>query len=115
MAKSRYGLVGLTAAVVMSALAATGGAEAADNTLKDLMKQVGRTVAGGDAKALAPLFAKTKTLAPSDPAFSGWGALADKGKAAADAGDLAAAKATCKECHDKYRGDYKKRFGSKAP
>ena len=115
MAKSRYGLVGLTAAVVMSALAATGGAEAADNTLKDLMKQVGRTVAGGAAKALAPLFAKTKTLAPSDPAFSGWGALADKGKAAADAGDLAAAKATCKECHDKYRGDYKKRFGSKAP
>lgn len=115
MSTSKARSLVLFLSVVAAGLAASGGAAAADNTLKDLMKQVGRTVAGGDAKPLAPLFAKTKTLAPSDPAFSGWGAIADKGKAAAEAGDLAAAKATCKECHDKYRSDYKTKFGSKAP
>ena len=88
-------------------------AAAADNTLKDLMKKMGGQVAAGDAKALAPIFDQTK--AKAKPEFPNWGAISDKGKAAAAAGDLAAAKATCKECHDAYRDPYKTKYGSKAP
>ena len=102
----------LTLALVLAVFAAIP-AGAADNTLKDLMKKMGGQVAAGDAKGLAPIFEQTKTK--GKPEFSNWNAIADKGKAAANAGDLAAAKATCKECHDAYRDTYKTKYGSKAP
>ena len=99
----------LTSAATLAALPA----EAADTSLKDLMKKMGGQVAAGDAKSLAPIFDQTK--AKGKPEFSNWGAIADKGKAAAAGGDLAGAKATCKECHDAYRDAYKTKYGSKAP
>lgn len=103
----------LSMAVLGATLAAAIPAGAADNTLKDLMKKMGATATSGDAKALGPIFEKTKGLAK--PEFSNWTAIADKGKAAADKGDLDGAKAACKSCHDSYRSAYKTKYGSKAP
>ena len=83
--------------------------------MKDLMKKMGATAASDDAKGLAPMMAQAKLMKPADPDFAGWDAIADKGRVAAEGGDLAAAKATCKECHTPYRDKYKAKFGSKAP
>jgi hypothetical protein len=85
-----------------------------DNTLKNLMKQMGGALTGGDAAAMVPLFEKTKALAPKDADFSGWGSIADKGRAAASGRDTDGAKAVCKQCHDAYRDKYKTKYGSKA-
>jgi soluble cytochrome b562 len=105
----------LTVALVASVVLAAGTAGAASTALKDVMKKMGAASAGEDAKALAPLLTQTITLKPNDPDFAGWDAVADKGKAAADRGDLAAAKASCKECHTQFRDKYKTKYGSKAP
>jgi hypothetical protein len=103
----------LSSSLVLSAVLAAAPADAADNALKDLMKKMGAQVASGEAKALGQVFTQTKAMGKPD--FANWGAIADKGKAAADKGDLDGAKATCKECHDAYRNDYKTKYGSKAP
>lgn len=105
----------LSAALVAAALAATVPAGAANTALKDLMKKMGATTTAGEAKPLAPIFSQTKTMKPNDPDFAGWDAISDKGKAAAEKDDLAGAKATCKDCHDKFRDKYKTKYGSKAP
>jgi soluble cytochrome b562 len=104
----------LVLAVVGAAALATVPAEAApDMALKDVMKKMNAQVLNGDAKALAPLFDATKSK--GRPEFSSWNAISDRGKAAAASGNLDGAKATCKECHDAYRNDYKQKYGSKAP
>jgi soluble cytochrome b562 len=98
------------------ALAASGVAPALaapDHALKDVMKKMNAQILNGDAKSLAPLFETTKTRAK--PEFANWNAIVDRGKSAAEAGNLDGAKATCKECHDSYRNDYKTKYGSKAP
>jgi hypothetical protein len=107
-------LVTLTLALVGAAGLATLPAQAApDTALKDMMKKMQAQVSTGDAKPLAAIFDATK--GKGKPEFSNWNAISDKGKAAADAGNMDAAKATCKECHDAYRNDYKMKYGSKAP
>ncbi len=100
---------------VAGGLAAAGTAEAANNAMKDLMKKMGAVAAGEDAKPLAPMLAQAKSMKPADPDYAAWDGIADKGKAAAEAGDLAGAKASCKECHNQYRDKYKTKHGSKAP
>ena len=108
-------LATLTVALAGAAgLALTAPAAAApDTSLKDAKKKMQAQVLIGDAKALSALFDATK--GKGKPEFANWNAISDKGKAAADKGDLDAAKATCKECHDAYRTDYKTKYGSKAP
>jgi cytochrome c556 len=98
----------LLAAVCGSAVIAQA---APDLKLKMIMKQFG--AAGDDVKQYGAIFAQAKPFAK--PEFPKWDALLDKGKAAADKGDLDGAKAVCKECHTTYRDDYKKKYGSKAP
>jgi hypothetical protein len=112
---SKRWLAALSITVSLSALLAAGSAEAANTAMKDLMKKMGSTAASDDAKGLGPMMAQAKTMKPADPAFAGWDGIADAGKAAADKGDLAAAKATCKDCHNKFRDSYKSKYGSKAP
>ena len=104
-----------TLALATSILLAAGTAGAANTALKDLMKKMGAAAAGEDAKPLAPLLAQTIAMKPNDPELAGWDAVAEKGKAAADRGDLAAAKASCKDCHSQFRDKYKAKYGSKAP
>jgi hypothetical protein len=111
--RSNRSLFVLSLAVMGGALLAAVPASAADNSLKDLMKKMGAASASGDAKALAPLLAKTKSM--GKPEFANWASMSDQGKAAAEGGDLAGAKATCKSCHDAYRAEYKTKYGSKAP
>ena len=106
-------IVTLSVALSAAAMAAGGDAFAADSTLKDLMKKMGAAQTGGDAKALAPLLTQAKAM--GKPEYAEWGALADQGIKAASAGDLPGAKASCKGCHDKYKSDYKSKYGSKAP
>lgn len=113
----RIGSRALVATVSLAVvLAASASAVAAPNdAMKDLMKKMGAAAAGDDAKALLPLIAQAKSMKPADPEFAGWDAAADKAKAAAASGDLAAAKAACKDCHTPYKDKYKAKFGSKAP
>jgi soluble cytochrome b562 len=114
-AKSRQWLpsAALTVALGLAVALGTIPASAGDASLKDAMKKMQTQVLNGDAKPLAGLFDTTK--AKGKPEFSNWNAISDKGKAAAAKGDLDGAKATCKECHDAYRNDYKTKYGSKAP
>ncbi len=102
--------------LVVAVLTAAGAAGAApDMKLKDLMKKVNTATASDDAKGLAPLFTQAKGMTPAGADFAGMNALYDKAIAASNAGDLAAAKATCKECHTQFRDKYKTKHGSKAP
>jgi soluble cytochrome b562 len=103
----------LATVLTCAAALATVNAEAADNSLKDLMKKVNAQVLNGDAKSLAPLFEQAK--AKAKPEFKDWNSMLDKAKAAAEKGDMDAVKASCKGCHDQYRKDYKEKYGSKAP
>ncbi len=112
---SKRWLSALTLSVALSGLLGAGSAFGANNALKDVMKKMGATAASDDAKGLVPLFAQAKAMKPDDPAFAGWDAMVDTGKAAAEKGDLAGAKATCKDCHTKLRDAYKTKYGSKAP
>jgi hypothetical protein len=113
--KSHASLVLACTVILATAVASLSSpAQAApDTSLKDVMKKMQAQVLNGDPKPLAPMIDATK--AKAKPEFSNWGAIADKGKAAAAAGDLEQVKATCKECHDAYRTDYKTKYGSKAP
>ena len=111
--ESRFSAVLITTLVAAAGLAALPASAAPDASLKDTMKKMQTQVLNGDAKPLASMFDATR--AKSRPEFTNWDAISDKGKAAAAKGDLDAAKATCKECHDAYRSDYKTKYGSKAP
>jgi hypothetical protein len=114
MRTNRRSLAILTAALAFAAgLAALPASAAPDTSLKETMKKMQAQVLNGDAKPLGALFDATK--GKGKPEFGNWNAISDKGKAAATKGDLDAAKATCKECHDAYRTDYKTKYGSKAP
>jgi cytochrome c556 len=112
---SKRWLAALCSSVALAAVLGAGSAGAANMTLKNLMKKMGSTAANEDVKGLVPLLTQASGMKPADPAFAGWDAIADKAKAAAEQGDLVAVKATCKECHDKYRDAYKTKYGSKAP
>jgi cytochrome c556 len=103
----------LSLAIALAAALGSVSAEAADTSLKDLMKQMNTQVLNGNAQALAPIFDAAK--AKGKPEFEKWNSWSDQGKAAAAKGDLEGAKATCKPCHDAYRNDYKTKYGSKAP
>jgi len=103
----------LCSAVAFAGVLAAGGADAApNNDLKNLMKTMGAQAASEDLAGLKATAAKLKAAKPSDPDYAGWDAISDKLGSAAD---LAAAKATCKDCHNQYRDKYKAKYGSKAP
>jgi len=112
MKRSRSKLV-LVLPLFAAALVASSAGAAPDTALKDVMKKMQAQVLNGDPKPLGPLFDATK--AKGKPEFSDWDAMVAKGKEAAEKGDLAGAKASCKTCHDAYRNDYKTKYGSKAP
>ncbi len=106
---------GISTAALAVLLLAGGSAAAANGAMKDVMKKMGAAAAGDEAKPLAPLFSQTLLMKPNDPEYAGWQAIAERGKAAAEANDLAAAKTTCKDCHTQFRDKFKAKYGSKAP
>ena len=58
----------------------------------------------GDTAALAAALEKAATFAP--PGYTNWKSISDDGAKAAKGGDLAAAKASCRSCHDQYKKKY---------
>lgn len=99
----------LTAVLLLAA--GTAGA-APNNALKTMMKGMGASAASDDLAGLKAKAAEVKAAKPNDPDYSAWNGFAVK---LASAADMAAAKETCKECHNAYRDKYKARYGSKAP
>lgn len=58
-----------------------------------------------DLPALATALDEIVRFAP--PGYTNWASIAKDGAAAARSGDLAAAKASCRTCHDQYKQKYK--------
>jgi hypothetical protein len=58
-----------------------------------------------DAPALATALEKAATFAP--PGYTNWVSIAKDGAKAAKAGDVSAAKHSCKSCHEQYKKKYK--------
>lgn len=95
--------------------AASGSAEAAaacgkkplpDCPLQAWMKKnMNPPMAAQDLPALATALEQSAKLGP--PGYGNWASIANDGAKAAKAGDLAAAKASCRTCHDQYKQKYK--------
>jgi hypothetical protein len=69
---------------------------------------MGTALAASDAPALSKALDHAASLSP-DPSWT-WAKIAKDGAAAAQKGDMAAAKASCKSCHDAYKDKYKTQF-----
>jgi hypothetical protein len=62
----------------------------------------------GDTAALATALEKAASFAP--PGYTNWASICNDGAKAAKGGDLAAAKASCRSCHDQYKKKYQAEF-----
>lgn len=71
--------------------------------------RVATPLAQDDLVVLAASLERTATLSP-DASWSAWPDLARRGAAAAKRGDLNAARATCKACHDSFREAYRAKY-----
>jgi hypothetical protein len=60
---------------------------------------------GNDLPSLATALDKAAAFAPAG--YTNWVPVAKDGAAAARSGDMAAAKASCRTCHDQYKQKYK--------
>ncbi|MBX3206414.1 MAG: hypothetical protein KF764_15175 [Labilithrix sp.] len=58
-----------------------------------------------DLPGLATALDKIAAFGP--PGYDNWASISKDGAAAARSGDLAAAKASCRSCHDQYKQKYK--------
>jgi cytochrome c553 len=58
----------------------------------------------GDTAALAVALEKSAAFAP--PGYANWASISNDGAKAAKAGNLDAAKASCRSCHDQYKKKY---------
>ena len=97
-------------------LAATFGAAdagAKSTMLQSLMKRMEGYSNAGNMRATAQILSLVRSMNPDE--YNRWPAIAEKGRAAAAAGDAAAVKAACRDCHDAYREQYRSKYGSKAP
>jgi hypothetical protein len=74
---------------------------------------MGAPLAGQDFPTLQKSFEFVAGKAPSGE-YGDWTKIATSGSGAAAKQDLAAVKASCKQCHDSYKAKYKKDFPDKA-
>jgi hypothetical protein len=74
---------------------------------------VGTPMQSKDLASVAAGLDKAADLV-KDPGFPEWAALSKAGAEAARKGDVAATKASCKDCHDKYKDAYKAKLRTKA-
>lgn len=69
------------------------------------MKRVlGPASSSGDGPKLAAALSFAATKPP--PGYKDWATMANEGAAKAKAGDIEAAKASCRKCHDAYKEHY---------
>jgi hypothetical protein len=79
-----------------------------DCPLQEWMKRVvNRPFLAKDAPAVADAFDKMVPLAPPGAGYPNWVSISKDGAKAARAGDLDAAKAACRGCHEQYKRKYK--------
>jgi hypothetical protein len=84
-----------------------------DCPLQAWMKQNPNTALNGnDMPALATSLDKLVGFAPAG--YTNWASIAKDGAKAANAGDTAAAKASCRSCHDQYKQKYKTEMRTRA-
>src|SRR5215471_10498158 len=117
MKANRSWLLALLGCALLGAavLGATNNASADDFPLKKWM-QANMGANKDDAKALAPAFKKVAAFQP-DPAWTEWKTMAEKGAALAGQGKLEGkdgASQVCKDCHAKYKEEYKAKYRTKA-
>jgi hypothetical protein len=70
-----------------------------------MKKNANPPVSAGDLPALAQVMDRIAKLGPAE--YSNWASIAEDGARAARAGDMTAAKAACRSCHDQYKKPYK--------
>ena len=96
------------AARTADAGAACGEKGQPDCPLQEWMKRVvNRPFLAKDAPAVADAFDKMVPLAPPGAGYPNWVSISKDGAKAARAGDLDAAKAACRGCHEQYKRKYK--------
>jgi hypothetical protein len=71
--------------------------------------RVAAQLSSSNLAALAGGLDRAAKLVP-DPSWASWSAFARDGAAAARRGDVASARASCKECHDAWRDAYRARY-----
>jgi hypothetical protein len=114
MMRTLLRVVPFTALTLALSLAA-GLAAAADPTTllgKWMKPNMGAPLAGQDFATLQ----KSLELVGSKPPpgdYPNWATFAKAGSAAAAKQDLAGVKASCKQCHDAYKENYKKEFATR--
>ena len=90
----------------VAANAACGVKPQPDCPLQAWMKtNTNPAIASNDLPALATALDKTVSFAPAG--YGNWASIAKDGAKAAKAGDMTAAKASCRTCHDQYKAKYK--------
>ncbi|WP_437319897.1 hypothetical protein [Sorangium sp. So ce385] len=108
-----------TAAAAAAAPAATGAAQAGEKKfecgakgqklcpMQAWMKStMASATSSGDGEKIAAALQYVAGKPP--PGMGSWGAISKAGAAKAKAGDIDGAKASCKQCHDLYKEQYKK-------
>jgi hypothetical protein len=98
---------------VAATFGATDAGAVRNPMLQALMKKVDHFTASGNLRATSEILNVVKSMGPEE--FERWPALAERGRAAAAAGDSVTVKAVCRDCHDQYRDQYRTKYGSKAP
>ena len=102
---------GTAAPAAASGSAAAAAPECGKKPLPDcplqgwMKKNMNPPMAAQDLPALAAALEQAAKLGP--PGYGNWASIANDGAKAAKAGDLAAAKASCRTCHDQYKQKYK--------
>jgi hypothetical protein len=76
-----------------------------------MRKNLDDAVDAGDLKKLAAGFSHLAKMAPdpswNDGGATGWAGIANSGAAAANSGNMDAARQTCKTCHRSFRSKFK--------
>jgi hypothetical protein len=104
--------VALTLVVGLSAGVAAAG-EAKTPLGKWMKPNVGAALAGQDFATLQKSLDLVASKSPG-PSYPKWASIAQAGSAAAAKQDVAAIKASCKQCHEMYKEQYIKDFPTRA-
>lgn len=99
-----YGGALLAAAIVTSAAAPAFGA----GGFKKVMQGLDSANKRGRMQDVAGILSSIGAMAPKD--FPEWGAIAQKGAAAARKRDMKGVQASCDGCHDKYKESFRAKF-----
>jgi hypothetical protein len=104
----------LALAIGLAAMFGASDANAVGNPLlQNVMKALNGYVAAGNMPATTEILNLVANVGPDE--YARWRSIAEKGRAAAAAGDGAQLKAACTACHEQYREAYRHKYGSSRP